>query len=298
MKRFLSILLTVLTLMACAMPVTYAHSKDEHDRIMSKIFFGQERPTLTDEPKNALTALEDASYLAIDQANKSAISLDNTQDETCLNFLKEYGVQGLPESISEINFGSFEHRYYTHRGWDHSYMDDPGSDKAHWTIRKRILLNTTARVFGFRKSGQFLWVKWDYDEMCNSMAALIYYIHVLGDHQDYLDSKHSNYSGESPEMMPFVSENPNESDVVSEILKHLEILFEDRTDDDNYKSLMHDLKTIKEEAIRIKGKGTGEIDTVEKRALYKVQVDAAIDCLSTHVYKLLKNEGFWTKVFS
>lgn len=295
MKRFLSALLAVV-LMAGVVSVGYAHDKDEHKKKMKEILFDNENHRLTGSQKDAFDALVYASQLAIDQANESG--------ESFLKKLREdYKVSGLPKNISKIAFNvkADAHRAYTHRGWDYDYSNTskPGSDEANWPLRKEILLKTTAKVFDFHKSRQFLWHEWgDYDKKCNSMAALIYYIHVLADHQDYLDSKHTDYSDESPEMMPFVSESSNEPDVVSEIIKHLEILFEDQTDDDNYKNLMHDLKTIKEEAIRIKGKRTGEIDTVEKRALYKAQVDECIKCMSLYVNKLLKKEDFWTDVFS
>lgn len=298
MKRFLSALLAVV-LIASMVSVGYAHSdthgKEVHEKKMKKILFDDENHRLMGSQKEAFDALVYASQLVLDQANGS--------DERYLKKLRDdYKVSGLPKRISEIDFrvSAGTHRDYTHHGWDYDYSNTPkpGSDEANWPLRKEILLKTTAKVFGFQKDHQFLWFKWgDYDKKCNSMAALIYYIHVLADHQDYLDSIHSNYSGESLEMMPFVSESPNEPDVVSEILKHLGIIFEDQTDNDNYKCLTQDLKTIKEEAIRIKGKGTGEIDTVEKRALYKAQVDECIKCLSYRVHTLLEKEDFWQKVF-
>lgn len=259
---------------------------------MKEVLWGNEKYPLADSQEKAFDILVYACQLAIDQANNSA--------EEYLNKLRnDYMVSGLPESVSEIQFKVFggAHRDYTHHGWDYAYPIEPNSmyDKAKWPLRKDILLRATAKVFGFRTQGQFLWIKWGYDKKCNSMAALMYYIHILADHQDYLDEKHADYLAESPELMPFVSERDDEPDVISEIMKHLEIIFEDQTSSDNYMFLNNALKAIKGEAQDKKGNDT--IDVAEKRKLYKVQVDECIKCLSERVHVLLKNEDFWTKMF-
>lgn len=177
------------------------------------------------------------------------------------------------------------------------------SDKAHWPLRKEILLKTTAKVFDFQRGGQFLWIKWDYDEKCNSMAALIYYIHLLEDHLDKLTPEEGHEQDiiredqEDSNTMLFVSISENEPDVVSEIIKHLKIIFEDQTSSNRFNVLENELGEIRRKAKEIKG-ATGEVDTVEKRDAYKAQVEKCIDWLADYVPTLLKEEDFWTDVFS
>ncbi len=302
MKRFVSIclILTVFLIpMTGMVSVGYAGNEAEHEKMMKKILLKDEAYFLKEKPQQqAFMALLYASQLAIDEANRSKNLTDSDGKwDKHLTMLEQYGVGGLP-AITAIDFGCSQHRDHTHHGWDYVYPVETGSDsdKAHWSIRKDILLKTTAKVFDFPTGGHFLWIEWDYDKKCNSMAAFIYYIHLLEDHQDYFE-KHKDKQNECPEIMPFVSENKKEPDVISEIIKHLKILFKDQKGGKQYEALFFNLKEIREEAIRIKGKGTGVIDTAEKRDLYSEQVDECVKTLSFFVHKLLKNEDFWTKVF-
>ena len=215
---------------------------------------------MSPEAQNALKALEYASYLAIDQYNGNGT--------TELTFLRStYHVPGLPTNIDAIDFrGNEYHRKFTHYGWDHQYYDD----KANWAVRKNILLATTEKVFDFQTfSGKMLWHDFGYAQKCNSFAALVYYVHVLGDHD-------ARESYKNIAMMQLAQPHPDQSpDIYSELKYHLQILFADQASTHKYKAFMEELDTQAEEARRLAA-STGGINTDEKFAVYKGQVEALL----------------------
>jgi len=283
MKRIVCCVLLIAVLLSTEIPA-YAYDAAEHNLHLESVLFGPNKAVTTLSPKaqNALKALEYASYLALDQYNGKG----NTE----LTYLKStYHVPGLPRNIDAINFrGNEYHRKFTHYGWDHQYDDD----RANWAIRKNILLATTEKVFDFQMfSGKILWLDVGYAQKCNSFAALLYYVHVLGDHEA-LES-YKNIA-----MMQLAQPHPDQSpDIYSELKHHLQVLFADQASTHKYEAFMQELDTQAETARRLAA-STGGINTDAKFAEYKAQVDALLTLLQDYVWQMLKEEKFFTDVFS
>lgn len=284
MKRIICALLTVVFLFSLDSPAM-AYDKKEHNRYLELVLFGQENYTASKPTsvQSALEALEDASYLAIDQFNSNGSSE--------LSFLRnDYRVPGLPDNIETINFtANYLHRSYTHRGYKYEYI----IDKANWLVRKNILLATTEKVFNFKLlSGTILGVDFGYDKKCDSFAALLYYVHILSDHEARASYKVTDV------MIPLAqahvgSDNP---DIFSELKHHLTILFTDQKDTHKYKAFMLELDSQAEHA-RSLAATTGGINSDEKFETFKNQVNDLFTLLEDYVPRLLKEELFFTNVF-
>lgn len=284
MKRALSVLLFVTLLLSISMPC-YAHDKEGHNRCLEEVLFGRDGyiSTLSEEGQKALTALEYASYLAVDQFNGKG-----TEE---LNYLRNtYKVPGLPKNIDSFNFsGNQFHRSYTHRGWTHDYE----LDKANWPERKNILLATTEKVFDFSLfSGKILLHDFGYSKKCNSFAALVYYIHMIGDHEARTGYKVTDV------MIPLAQAHVSATnpDIFSEMKYHLEIIFADQKDTHKYKALMQELDALAGDA-RALAATTGGINTDEKFAVFHDQVRKLLTLLQDYVPNMLKEEAFFISVF-
>lgn len=281
MKRLVSIWL-ILSLLFAPTTAGMAFNENEHNSHLIRMLFGGENPSLTEEQQKDLDALTSAVYLALDQFNGHG--------EDKLGYLaKSYGVRQILKTLTEIDFdGNQYHRTYTHRGWNHFYP----IDKANWAKRKETLLKTTEKVFDFSiVSGKIFGVDLGYSRKCESFAALMYYAHVLEDYEAQTTYKNNV-------MIPFAHPNPSDDnpDLLYEMIKHLTVLFADQKHTYTYKSLMIELQMIAEEARKIAGT-TGGVNTDEKFKKYHQSVLDCTDVLNDYIYKLLKNENFWKKVF-
>lgn len=283
-RRSLSIVLLVLMVLCWSVP-GFAHDKEGHNRSLEEVLFGRDGyiSVLSEKGQKALTALEYASYLAVDQFNGKGA------DE--LSYMKRtYKVPGLPKDISSFDFtGNQFHRSYTHRGWDHDYAQD----QANWDVRRSILLATTEQVFDFSVlSGMVLGHNFGYAEKCNSFAALVYYVHILGDHEARVSFKVTDV------MMPVAQAHVDVSnpDILSEIKHHLEIIFADQKDTHKYKAFMQELDALAGEA-RSLAATPGGINTDEKFLVFHDQVKDLLILLQDYVPNMLKEEPFFAEVF-
>lgn len=291
MKKLASALLALLIAFS-AVPGLAGEKKD-HVNDLKEILFGNVSFIFkSDKASKAFEALQNASYLAIDQFNG--------QGKAELLVLKEYGVPGLPRKINKkINFSSnFEHRKYTHLGWDYDKYE---KTQNRWERRKKILLDTTQKVFGFGPfSGKHLFLQFPYDEKCDSFAALVYYIHILG---DYKTDKNSKYP--TPNIVSFATITPSENntDIFFELTKHLSILFSDQQDKEIYKFLMRELNIQGENARNFDSKISNMNSTEKKDRQEEIQkeyekyVSQLKHLLIDNIPKLLREEEFFKKVF-
>ena len=114
---------------------------------------------------------------------------------------------------------------------------------------------------------------------------------MLGDHE-------GRKSYKNIAMMQLAQPHPDQSpDIYSELKYHLQILFADQISTHKYKAFMEELDTQAEEARRLAA-SNGGINSDEKFAVYKGQVDALLTLLQDYVWQMLKEEKFFTDVFS
>ena len=203
--------------------------------------------------------------------------------------------------------GGGHHRRYTHRGWDdqENYLNDV--NKEHWEKRKKVILRTSYKVFGYEPlpgllSATPLGDK-ELEKKLNSFCALIYYVHVLGDYLE--DDDYKKFNGKTNgEKIAFARPHPGEDnvDMFYELTKHLETLFSDQKDTRVYAQLIGDIKTLANKARNVVG-STGGINSDEKFEEAKLYVEELMDILSgsskyaNRVHMLLKNEEFFNKAF-
>ena len=104
MKRFIAWVLVIVLLMSFAVPA-FANDKDDHDKVIKDVIFGENRAAFDGEQQEKLNCLLNAVAICLDQYNRKY------KDE--LQELNDSGVRGIPESIDEINFrGNEYHRMF------------------------------------------------------------------------------------------------------------------------------------------------------------------------------------------
>jgi hypothetical protein len=228
-----------------------------------------------------LELIEKAAYLTIDQFNGKNLQY--------LDELIQAGVKNLPFA-NEINFSAGgEHQRYTHRGWD--WINYPTNVRGYnfqqiWEKRKTILLFTLDRVFEFKRNEM---IKRD------SLAALIYYTHILGDH--WGDQKGS-YMDRIP-ITPrpdyrFNRSGPNSNNptVYTELLYHIPRLFREQLNSNEFRMLFFFLQRHKSKEFP-----TGTSITDEEYAELQIFARQTLDTLSTYIPRLLQNEQFFKRAF-
>lgn len=277
------ILISILFILLCAylVPAGAHPSAQAHYDELELVLFGGK---YTGVNREALTLIEYASTLAIDQFNGFHSDI--------LTYLSQHRISGLPPDVKTsrdqdrlgINYTAspHTHREATHRGWDWNYAVDKGN----WPVRKNILLSTVTHVFGFKGS------RGDYDKQCNSFCALVYYVHLIGDHQE--DSK---YKEDGP-IVSLAEKNFSTSniDIFYELDHHLSILFSNQKDTHLYRLMMDKLRKLGKETRALTG-STGGINTPEKLESYHAAANELIQILRRSVPELLRREDFFNRVF-
>lgn len=272
MKISIKTMIYIVLLSLLANAALFSFAASVHDDHMAYVLFGKRAGVYKRSEKT--TALAYASYLAIDQFNgKGEEKLSYLRDKT--------KVRGLPASISTFDFSNNSgHRKYTHMGWDYVYAK--GADEAKWKTRKSILVSTTMKVFSLSSRQE--------QRQADSLSALIYYVHVLGDHIDDKTIKLGD-------KMDFAGRNDKNS-IARELEKHVKILFKSQKNSFMYRSLLKRMEAIDTQALRLASKPGGPTYfTEEEFKAYKNLAEELMKALTDHVPQLLQNEQFFRQVF-
>ena len=245
-----------------------AFRRPEHHTQMLQVIFG--RPyTISSAEQAKVEILEKALYLAIDQYSGSGLNY--------LNDLIMFGVEYVP-APHQIDFSSNQyHQRYTHRGWDFLYTDD----RANWNMRKQLLLSSLDKLFDFQFNEM---------EKRESFGALLYYVHILGDH---------SYDGKTtlPDRMRINGSvrgrNMNRGDIVWELEYHLERLFREQQNSQNYRNIQsflwdHRSRPLLPYSQTISDEAYNELQGFANRILQE---------LMTNIPPLLRNEAFFRRTF-
>ena len=279
MKQKIVALMSIIVILSAVLSSASASDRDVHDGYMLQVLFGKNfsEENYSEKELQGIEALEAASYLAVDQYN------GNGTEE--LKTLSDYRVPSLPRSISEIDFsGNQYHRRYTHRGWLGPYNNEDRpypDDKAHWNTRKEILLQTTKKVFGFNDSQS---------RINDSLSAVIYYIHILGDHIVETDYQKMNSD------MIGVGGRNDQYDIIHQLIYHFDVLFTSPTSTNRYNSFRSQLRLLNNEFSDLVNKDGG-VNTSEKQTAYSGLAKKLMDLLIKHVPELLQEEAYFSKVF-
>lgn len=294
MKQKIIALLCAAAVLSCSLSQTYAFPREDHNSYMHQVLFG-ENFNITDYNEKeirSIEALEAASYLAIDQ--------DNGYGADKLKMLSDYGVHSLPQSICEINFrAGSDHRLYTHLGWHGANNDDSqpyDKDSAKWNVRKNILVQTTAKVFGFKSEQRGLNAVINYvqkvfgfkneqRDLSDSLSAVIYYVHILGDHIYY-----ENGNGSNSGLIPMGGEL-NEYDIIHQLIYHFDRLFTSPSSASRYNSFRSQLVLFNSRFSNLANREGGETFAEGHNA------KDLMDLLIKHVPGLLREEPYFSKAF-
>lgn len=284
----------ILALILCALMLfpthtAIAHDRRGHDKEIEIVLFGNEdykstHPAVSD----TIQAIEDATYLAVDQFN------GNGQD--ALANLQKRRIPDIPASITEFDYTSnYSHRSLTHRGWNIVYLD-----KAHWPVRKQILMNTAKKELFTHNDTPLDWFPWLAEQVYGTKGSaqqqenfciLLYYTHVIGDHLEA--AKYQDLAYVAPLVRPNDRDNPG---VIPELMSCFEVLFEAQSGSYTYIALTQELDNLRSRSAKLL-QSTGGINTDEKFAAYHQCVEDLLTTLKDYVPKLLENEEFFSDTF-
>ena len=255
----------------------FSYDKDKHSEILRDVLFGTNSTiTFNDKEQIKFDLLDFSSRIAIDQYNNHYI--------TELKSLKSNRIKTV-SSINEIDFTSnSHHQRYTHRGWNFTYP----KDEANWPLRKKLMLETTGKIFSF-----------DSNEQHDAFTALIYYIHILGDHDwDSISNAMERIA---------LGGRSDKLDILDELANiYLPKLFKNQKSEVN--NLCEKLLAINYKCsilLRRKGEEYDERNvkrdvselTAEEYRIYQKYANEALYELEKKMPILLKNEKWFTKAF-
>ncbi len=266
-----------------------AHPFDTQKKDVQLVLFGRDNyyASQPKDQRNAIVALAYAQNLVLDEFNGNSNSVFGER----LQFLKEYGVHGLPSSTADIDFTcNSGHETYVNIRWENGKVPDRGN----WPIRKNILLSTVNRVFNFGIGTDIYLFSNEpvlsYTEQCNAFAALLFYLHQIGDIQT------TTYKAT---VFPLARAHPGDSnpDILWDLMEiYLPQLFPGQTNSDEYRNLISELQDVAVDVRSLVG-STGGINSTDKQEQYKGYASRVKEILSEHIPKLLHNESFFTEVF-
>lgn len=284
MKKTLVFILIIVFLLSGTL-VANGFPENVHNEHLTTLLFGFKML----RNRDAITMIEYASYLSLDQFNHHGSNK--------LDYLLTKGINGIPKNIDEINFTQNSgHRTHTHRGWDYTLYTgyQRNEDVAHWKIRKTILLKTIEKVFGFKKSSiPILGIELGHEAQNESFAALVYYIHVIGDHiADYQNSQMLGSRYNMPGlMMPIARKNAdnNNPDILWELQKHAQVLFKSNANVKKLAQLNDQISSLRKSA------DTSYIDSAGLGS--NKYAGRLLEILKNNLPSLLKNEDFFRNKF-
>lgn len=271
-KRFHSIVLLLLVNSICL-----AHGINGHNYELKRILFGDNSHIISEKGNLYFRLLWESAFLTLDYTAQDC-------GKQYMEDLRKNGVKQLPD-LKTITFaGNQRHQKYTHMGWEHNYV----IDKANWSARKKILLSTVNRIGDFKENER---IKID------AFAALVYEIHILGDHIG--DSEYTKYDrlrltsepGYRGQEVSPTSDGPfNNPTLYIYFLYHIQRLFREQANTYEYNQITGFLNRHKNEFINYKGSNVSYEDIT---FLAKKTREELIRYLPT----LLLRERFFKKAF-
>ena len=304
MKRIITFVL-LFTIMLSILPAAFAHDDQaKHDSDLKYALFGSRDKILNGNEKTAFQAIANAAAIMIDQFTPN--STDQWKKSVFYDLQNELTLLGLPKltmsfdsldlSINTIdgnkNITASTHRKYTHLGW--TYKQYPNME--FWKVRKQVLLQTVNWVL-FNSQPSFSWVPWLSDllyypsEQCDAFCAIIYYIHILGDHIE------GDVPDKLTDLEPLIHYTSISSPgIITELKEQLQIVFASQKNTWTFAALMQQLTDL---GIRAEHNcGTwGAIDNIEKCAINQRYATELLDILSEYLPILLEKESFFSNRF-
>lgn len=271
-KNWIAVILCAVLVAECIPTKVEAYERKDHDKYMLEVLFRNFKEVENDHNvDDEIEALECAAYLCIDQFN------NNGQKD--LDVLLGFGVKGIPSKVEDIAFNASgtNHRSFTHRGWKST---NNSISKEKRELRENILLNTADAIFDFKGN----------ENQKDGFCALIYYIHLLGDHQD--DTSYMVKNG----LKMDVGGRKDKTDIIHELEANISVVFSDQTHTHKYQSLMGSLEKYNSKLYDLVN-SEGGINTDEEFFEKQELVDGLTRLLTLYLPEMLKDELFFSEVF-
>ena len=270
-------LLCIYVLFLWSTPIASAHDEDGHNTDLKDILF-ERGCSLSQKGRENFRMLCEAAYLTLDFYNGHI----SDKGKKYLDDLRKHGVNGLPKNVSEIDFSyNSHHQRFTHMGWNYDYGI---KDSAKWETRKLILINTVQHIEKFKNQEKI---------KIEAFAALVYDLHILGDHCG--DTETSRYDrvrltsepGYKGQVVSPTSDGPfNNPTLFVYLLYHTQRLFREQKGTFEYEQLLKFLD---------KNRDYGE-DKVDYSEIQKLAKETR-KALHLYIPGLLKREKFFQRAF-
>lgn len=296
MKRALAIALSA-ALLCCGLPALAHVSQSEYDRDLKLALFGNADYVFQSGRDATFQDIADAAALCVDQfsPNDSLESLKAAFEDLSerVDLSMSFQEIDLNMSVAGENVTLATHRMYTHQGW----LPSECADEEFWDTRKGILLETAQRNL-FAGANPFVpWLSDIVDkltgpsEQCDAFCAVVYYIHILGDHLD----------GDAPDKLTALeplaqSGSLSNPGIIPELQKYLLVLFAGQKTTRTFLSLMQDLDVLGRKAEAVYS-SQGSIDTQEACAANMKNAEELLTLLGDRLPFLLRNEDFFMDAF-
>lgn len=305
MRKRIAFVFLILLIIGSIVSAAYAHDdQSEHDKDLKYALFGSRDKVLSGEAKDVFQAISDAAAVSIDQFSPNTTSrwkegtYNELQDELeTLNLPKistEFDDLDLNSKVTKNgkNVTANTHRKYTHMGWNYKYYPN----EEFWEKRKNVLLHVVNWTL-FNDSATFKGVPWARDllyapsEQCEAFCAVVYYIHILGDHIE------GNTPDKLTDLEPLIQYTSlSTPGIIAELKEQLQIVFASQTGGWTYAKLMEELSNLEHEAEQNCGMW-GSIDTEEKCKKNQEYAKELLKILSDNLPTLLEKEDFFKDCF-
>ena len=228
-----------------------------------------------------------------DNVNKNIAYLKDPANNLKINY-----IPNIKEFLTPN--GNF-HGEYSHLGWDHpSYAPDT---MRKWLVRKEILRDFLGNYFSFGLNDRTDFIKPSKRE---SLAALFYYVHILGDHENNtittarsripiksLDEQDDEDAGIITQWD--INNNNNNgipaTTIIQELNKHFSILFNDQKNSQFYKNLQS-INNFLPDVYEINYSDEKKVRQGKIQENQRARAKWILDILFNNVPYLLKNESF------
>jgi hypothetical protein len=252
-----------------------------------------------------LTGLTHIMYLTVDSTwadEDEEIPFKSVNDarKYLQDHKAELKINSIPKNEEFLTPGpeDYSHEEYTHLGWDYpNYTPDTARK---WLVRKEFLRDFLGKHFSFGLNDSADIIK---PSKRDSFAALLYYVHMLGDHEGNkiggahtripiksLDEQNDEETGIVTHWERNINGTPI-TNIIDELNHHLKILFSGQENDPRYKQLLS-IGNYLPEVYQI----NAEDDTPERaRKIQENQRAKAmwvLDRIFETVPYLLRNESF------